>query len=156
MDRDEREAMVLEYLAKQDDYVTSAVIAGDLGVNRNTLLTLLTRMASEGRIVSRQPAKGGGFRLPPSSEEQTPAPDPPQAPAPDPPREHPADEAPVPDPQPVPPWPASFAGELLEAGAPIDEEIGALDVCVERIGRLDDDARCRVMIYLASRFGARE
>jgi len=156
MDRQEREAAVLEYIRPRDGWITSVEMAKALGIPKGTLMGTLGRMVKERTLVSRIPAKGGGYRIPATggvvaSLPKT-APDLiPPAPAPVmPPPEQPADEAPASGPLPPQAGLAPFAGilhELVE-GREQDAELRVLTM----LDDLDDARRERVLQYAVDRW----
>lgn len=163
---DERRFQVMAYLLdKGEEWVTSPLMAKDLGIPRGTLSTTLGLMVKDGLLVCRVPAVGGGYRIAPTLHrdapsdevekeepviEDVPAAPGHEAPA-DPPPEPPADEAPASDVFMTEPvtvaWPASFAG----LSAPDDEAV-AIGRCVDYLERLQEKARVRVLTYLADRY----
>lgn len=133
------------------EYVSSEAIGKELGITRNAVWKHVKNLRALGWNIYATPRRGMLL----VDEKPDPAPGGWQAPAPaTPPPERPADEAPAPASLPPQVGLAPFAGVAASGWIDPDDEIGALEVCASRLGRLDAPARDRVMTYLASRFVA--
>jgi len=165
-DRKEKEAESLAYL--QDGYWhTGLEVANAIGVPRGSVSGILGRLVGDGKLESRIPANGGGYRLrqdaaakaaqmadyddvqyPENAPATPPAPAPVDAPATDAP-EQPANEAPAPTPLTLQ-APVPFAGlawTYLE-GVSLSTELRILD----DLEALDDAERERVLAYAFTRW----